>query len=280
MNEASEQMCNSLSSLVCGEARVDETSGDYEKMTEEIRAQVNDYFGFSLNFHDVINEKRTSYFMPLVLRSLMEVSCSGLLARVDPFRVIYAAKSQLGYYDKGRQQLASLKWSGDILDDTKAKVPATAEGDKSVVNGGKKKASWNPALSRKDFPRALFSPCMSEILWEPAHLSFTDWLASNGAETSVWLSNMAAMSSEDVCEIYSTEGNKIYSELSKGIHPEFIIQREAEFDAVTLSSLFDRAISWVCTVSALTHFTSMPNGCIDKQKVISFLLHVEKAACK
>jgi len=255
----------SLRALTCG-AAMPEPLDEYSKMLNAIGTQVEDYGEFVSGFKARPSEKDSSYFLPLALRSVMEASCSGVLARIDPIRVMYAAKAQLSpSYDKTVQQGSSLKWDGDMVIKEKEK-PADSVGatekNSSTAPPIPLIASWDPKLGRDKIPRAIFSLNMYEVLWNPAHARFTDWLVTSNSD-AVLFRELAALHPTQVRDFFTVKGSKLYSELSKGIHPEFIVRRQAEFDAQTLVELTARTISWVTQMSILTHFSSICNASID-----------------
>lgn len=265
-----------ISELVCGADAGVAATDDYTRMCSSIRHQVRDYAGFVFEYRRRPKDKEASYFLPLALRSVMESSCSSVLARIDPFRVLYAAKAQLSpTYDKAAQQASSLKWSGDFVVADKQK-PQKEDGAAASPEAKKEELSavWDPTLGREKLPRALFSPHMYEVLWGPAHKGIVDW-AQEKSEKTMTLDALASMPLEDLRKQLTVEGAKLYSELSKGIHPEFLIQRRAEFDEPTLLDLTERSLVWVMKLSALSHFSQICNSRIDKDLVANLISKVE-----
>ncbi len=280
-----------LRELACGPTPAI-SDDEFAKMLDAVGRQIEDYASFVSVYKSRPSDKDSSYFLPLALRSVMEASCTGVLARIDPYRVMYAAKAQLtAAYDRSSQQASSLKWSGDMVLGGEVKTggakpakpsvpsapatppvppappaPSTPAATVQAANSTLV-ASWEPNLGREKIPRAIFSLNMYEVLWNPAHKKFTDWFVSTNSTASV-CSDLAALSSHQVRDLFTVKGSKLYSELSKGIHPEFIISRQAEFDAATLTDLSERTVAWVTQMAVLTHFSSLSNTRLDVSRLL------------
>lgn len=275
-----------MGQLVCGSVAKAGGTDDFSRMMASIRSQLEDYMTFVLDFRNRPKDKQASYFLPLALRSVMEASCSGVLARIDPFRVVYAAKAQLSpAYERTAQQAASLKWSGDMVVSEKPKnsvqQPANDSGQAGNANSKASPkstltANWDPNLGRDKLPRAVFSLHMYEIIWNPSHKAFTDWFVDSNSSSQIFR-DLAGLKSENVRDLFSLKGSQIYSELSKGIHPEFLIDRQIEFDGTTLVDMADRVMTWVLQMSTLSHFSPICNGRLDADEVTKLTGSLEQA---
>lgn len=120
------------------------------------------------------------------------------------------------------------------------------------------KANWDGKIDGSKIPRSLLSPNSCEIVWAPALQRLTDWQAT-AAKQSTWLTELTSMAPEDVGHELPSVGHRIYSELSKGIHPEFIVQRQTIFDDATLQTLITEATAWISKVALLSHFCYASN---------------------
>ncbi|WQI20976.1 hypothetical protein U2S91_23030 [Stenotrophomonas maltophilia] len=219
---------------------------------------VNSYFSFGIEFKKDFSSSMSSYFLPVALRSLMEASSVALLTRLDPLRVVHSSKSQSNEkYDKSRPQASAIKWKGDVIE----------EGNASL---------WDSAVSSQKLPRSLLSATACEAVWVPAHRNAVQWIEKSGLNDSVWLHAVEKQNSEDFRKIFVGEGSQLYSELSKGIHPEFAVRRESEFDAETLSSLLERTSKWVSQISFLSHFAPGLSFSMDREAVYNSVLEVER----
>lgn len=260
-----ESRSSNLATLACGLWNAADNSSDVTRAIQGAGKLVQDYCAFALRFYANPQNAEASYFGPVTLRSLMEATCAVLLARVDPYRVIYAAKAQLSNkYDRARQQGSSIKWKGDFLSKDATKDTGAAE--------------WDPAVGADKFPRALFCDHLCELLWSPAHTEFIDWTSRSGATLSGSAIAAAELPTEDLPRWIRSEGDNLYSELSKGIHAEFVFTRQTEFDADTLKRLTERTLSWVMTISGLSHFSDVCSKSLDRTVSITLWSSIEAGA--
>jgi hypothetical protein len=205
---------------------------------------IGSYYTFALDFKKSASLPQSSFFLPVALRSLMEASAIALLTKVDPLRVIHANKCQDSEnYLKSRQQASALKWKGDVMAD---EVPS-ADGKKSI---------WDPNMSTQKLPRALLSEHSCQALWIPATKASIKWLTSRMVSDSQWIRDLLNIQPEDFQKVTVGTGNRLYSELSKGIHPEFAVRREIEFDEATLKTVSENSMKWVSTLAFVSNFAT------------------------
>jgi hypothetical protein len=161
-------------------------------------------------------------FGPSLGRATIEVALTAILARYDPFRVLAIRKSQLSpsYDAKVRNPLA-FNWTNDVKGDEKLK-------------------NWADSPSMKDVQRALLSTHFNDLFWEEAFIKMVDTVPSHRGQT--WMSKLKRINPEGFVTSMRTDADRIYSELSKGVHHEFVIPMTAQYDAVTVGDLLSR--SW------------------------------------
>jgi hypothetical protein len=253
-----------LIELVCG-PREPELADDGSKAILGLTSLISSYYSFSKEFCQDINTPQSSYFLPVSLRSLMESSAIVLLARVDPLRVILSSKSQDNTnYKKSQQQPSAISWRNDIAGDTKGAAPENAP----------KKDIWDPATSSSKLPRHLLSENMIEAIWTPAASNLSN---HKNLPNSKWLNEILQKDAKSLINSIIGGGNMLYSELSKGIHPEFAVRREAEYDGPTLLNYTEKTVKWITSLSLLSHFAPSYNNRLPTDAAVSALLIIEEA---
>lgn len=254
--------------LICGKAAdvLDDERDEKTNVLIGLGRLVDSYYNFSLEFKQKIETPQASYFLPLTLRSLMETATIAMLTRIDPLRVIHSSMAQDNEnYIKSRQQSSALKWKGDIMIDEAPKHDA--------VKDGNKKAIWDPNTNAQKLPRALLSEQACDALWTPAIKNSIKWLNNNPIGNSPWLRELQKIEPEDFQRTETGIGNRLYSELSKGIHPEFAVRREVEFDANTLATSMEDSIKWISSLAFVSHFSpGMSVGIPFEQALENFQL--------
>ena len=287
----------SVEKLICGNSSAvpEELKDEKISVLSGLGRLITSYYQFALDFQKDLNSSQASYFMPVALRGLMETTAIALLARVDPIRVIHSSKSQDSEnYSRSRQQASGLKWKGDIVGDEGSfqpapviqadppapvvptgTLPAGSKGAQMAKSTKAAKLIWDPAIGPNKIPRYLLSEQMWEAFWMPAMKNTTKWLGAKGPQKSIWITELMGLQPDVLHKNVVSQGNRIYSELSKGIHPEFAVRREAEFDAATLSTHFDMTAKWVATLGFISHFASGFQCGVSCDEALTEILEVE-----
>lgn len=208
---------------------------DYQKLIDELR-------------HD-LNDVKASYFLPLSVRSLIEVCSIALLAKIDPYRIIYADLSQKNHkYDKTKPQPSSLNWKSDIF-----------------VDGEAPDKLWDPSNSWGKQARGLFSSNYQIAFWDCAIENFESFYEQEQEKLGSSNFVIELIKREKIfLEIKSGIGQS-YSHLSKGIHPEFNIGREIEFDKLTLQDLIPKSILSISFLCLLQNFMPGVKSFMDRE---------------
>ena len=263
-----------LEQLICGSATATSTAIEDESILvlKGISKLITSYYDFSLEYKQDLSRLQSSYFLPVSLRSLMETTAIGLLARIDPLRVLLSSKSQnSAAYNKAMPQAAALKWKGDVMGE--AEKPSATPTNSTA--GAATKSLWDPSLSSSKLPRHLFSGQMCEAFWEPAAKNLANL---PNAISSTWLAELQSETPKDLIKKLIGEGNQIYSELSKGIHPEFAVNRESEYDSPTLQTYLERAFKWTSSLGLLSHCSASFSTRLQFEHCLNHLKTIEEIA--
>jgi len=161
-------------------------------------------------------------YAPFLARSILEVSCAALIARLDPFRVLSLAQIQSqASYDPGRRIAASLQWQGDVVADAKQDV-------------------WSIDRKPEQMTRALLGDYQEAIVWRPAFDGLLDRMAElSPAPVGRWSQELLTWPSEQFVPRTRVLAAKVYSLASKGIHHEFVLPRSSYYDIDTLTDLIE-----------------------------------------
>lgn len=164
------------------------------------------------------DSKHMALFGPFIGRSLLELGCTAIISRIDPFRILILRQVQMqSSYNIGAQNRISIKWQGDVL------------GEKVKFQQGENIWSIN-----KDPTRALLGDYYEHIYWRITLESMLDKVADNRGGD--WFAKIRSIGSEGFCNSIRGELQRLYSTLSKGIHHEFVIPTTSVFDYDTISS--------------------------------------------
>jgi hypothetical protein len=165
---------------------------------------------------------------PYLGRATLEVSLLAITARFDPFRVLAIRKSQvLPEFDISSRNPLAFNWSAD-------------------VQGEEKPKDWSQKPSLRDLQRALLCKHIHDLFWEEAFTLLLDSVPMHrGAD---WMGRLQKISPEGFTTALRTEGDRLFSELSKGIHHEFVIPLVNQYDAVTVGDLLSRCWEFVAAL--------------------------------
>jgi hypothetical protein len=212
-------MASSLRILTCGGSR---DSTDLSQVLSHIGKSL-DVFMSHLRKLGEADDATHTFFGPFVGRSLLELSFTALIARLDPFRVLVLREMQRqpDFEVTGRRQ-ASIQWQGDI-----------------VAKDAPKKPLWGDKKF-EDISRALLADYYGNLYWNTALVTLLDQLKP--PLHGQWLTELAAMDPTHFADRMKSEAAKNYSALSKGVHHEFLIPPENLYDRATVCSLLSDAL--------------------------------------
>ena len=158
-------------------------------------------------------DSKISLYGPYLGRSILELSMTAFLARLDPFRilVIKGRQSQPGY-ELSRPNISAIRWQGDVID----KSVSDLWGEKSL----------------KDPSRAILGPYQKQlVLFEIAQK-----VQDEGEEQNVggWYSELVQTDAKGLVEKINSKLTRLYSALSKGVHHELLVPVESILDRDTV----------------------------------------------
>ena len=161
-------------------------------------------------------------FSPFLARSVLEISCTALIARLDPFRVLtLAAVQSHADYVLGKRAAAALQWQGDVMSDGKDKMGLQDR---------------RPS----DMSRALLGDTLEAIVWKPAFEAFLDTCSKMTLGPRA--QSLQNLSAESFLPRSRGMASSTFSIASKGVHHEFVLPHTSYYDTTTLEVLVDDAM--------------------------------------
>jgi hypothetical protein len=168
--------------------------------------------------------ERIALYGPFLGRSVLELTYTALVGRLDPFRLLVLREIQMqlppgDVTALGERHQAAIQWSGDIR-------PA---------KDGENQDLWSPTKSIDKMHRSLFGKYYEQIFWIPAFTSVIDSLTA--AQQGAWFDELRNITPEGFTPRSRGDSDRTYSALSKGIHHEFVIPPETFYSPKTVFEL-------------------------------------------
>ncbi len=174
-------------------------------------------------------------FGPSLGRATIEVALTAILARFDPFRVLAIRRSQLSSeYDAKIRNPLAFNWTSD-------------------VKGEENPKDWDNRLGVKDVQRALLCKHFNDLFWEEAFTTMVDSVPYGRGHG--WMEKLKRINPEGFLTSMRTQADRVYSELSKGVHHEFVIPMTAQYDIITVGDLLSRSWELVGALSVTTCYS-------------------------
>jgi hypothetical protein len=229
-----------LSLLTCGRPTVaargsvtgDSGDTDLGKILIHVQASL-DYVMDQLSWLASQEPRRISMLGPFLGRSLLELSATALIGRLDPVRLLVVRRIQeQPDYAISIPWKGSIRWQGDVL------------ASKKVTS------LWGEEVEYEKVTKALLGDYYDHLLWRPA----VERVLEYGVVGGVWLAELAAIDAAAFVSRKRDDIGLLYSSLSKGIHHEFVIPPGALYDRATVVDLIQRTVHLVADLALVSHF--------------------------
>jgi hypothetical protein len=179
--------------------------------------------------------EESAMFGPILGRAMLEVSCTALVARFDPLRVLAIRQTQVAStFDLQTRNPMAFDWTGDVK----------GEDVKNLTQG----------CHARSLQRALLSSHAQELIWREAFESLMDNMPSNRGLD--WMRSLERIQPAGFVSFTRGEAEILYSELSKGVHHEFVIP--AQFDVVSVGDLLSRTWTLIGHLGLTACHSSIP----------------------
>lgn len=161
-------------------------------------------------------------------RSILEVSLTAVCGRIDPYRVLAIRKSQLApEFDVATRNLLAFNWSTD-------------------VTGEEKPKDWSQKPHVRDLQRALLSRHCHDLIWSEAFTRLLDNVPSDRGLN--WMTRLRTFEPDEFTARMRADADRLFSELSKGVHHEFVIPLTNQYDKETVADLLARCWEFAATI--------------------------------
>jgi len=224
--------------LICGTAINNSlyVDSDYSGLVGRIRSDVAELHP---QIQTVVLKNESlpaSAIFPFLARKFLELSLTGLLARIDPIRVISARKNQLdSSFEIGRQNSSSVAWTGDIF-------PNTKHPSGSI---------WESRCLDKGVERSALGWHFGEVAISPG----LRWLADLDNTNSKWLRALGGQ--DKPFDWIKGRLAQLYSTLSKGVHAEYLLDDRAAFDKTAIEQHMQDSYMLVLLLATATHISPL-----------------------
>lgn len=221
-----------LTTLACGNAK---TSGTIAEVHSHLANSLDRLLVRAGTLKKTGDAVDLALFGPSLGRATIEVAFTAILARFDPFRVLAIRKSQLSTdYDAKIRNPLAFNWASD-------------------VKGEENPKDWEKRPGIKDIQRALLCKHFNDLFWEEAFTRMVDTVPYDRGKT--WMAKLKKINPEGFVSSMRTSADRIYSELSKGVHHEFVIPITAQYDANTVGDLLNSSWELVGALSITTCYS-------------------------
>ena len=195
-------------------------------------------------------------FGPFCARVVLENGCAALVARIDPFRILYLTEFQCQKeYLIERRAKTAFSWTGDVMPDAKST------------------SLWNIDHDLPKISRALFSSHMDHLYWKPAIENAVDFLSNYAPEPL--LGDIISADTEKFIATTRGVSAQLYSTLSKGVHWEFF-NSLLLLDEPTVKLTIREACITMAKLGLVSHFIPTAYACLDKNKAVEAYLEFRR----
>jgi hypothetical protein len=239
--------------LVCGHS-FDDTN-EIDQILQHLSGSLTKVMSEIVDIPTLSNDK-LSLYGPYLGRSLLELSVTALLARLDPFKILLMkGKQEQSDYELGKPHSSAIRWQGDVV-------------DKAVTN------IWDDK-SLKDPTRAILGVYQVNLVM----LNSAQKIVDQSSEESIggWYTALTRAEPEGLIQSLRSQINTLYSSLSKGVHHELLVPYESILDRDTVLNLLNDTLYVVSTlgliVSQIPHvYKNLPlNECSRYYKKVKEL---------
>ena len=227
MGLANLENINSFVRLVCGTDF--DTSKELDKILQHLHASLMKVVSELLEVQTLSDEKLRLYG-PYLGRSLLELSMTALIARIDPFKILLMkGKQEQPDYDLGKPNSSAIRWQGDVVDKAVSKL-------------------WDDK-TLKDPTRAIFGAYQIQLVL----INSAKLIIDEGSEATMgeWYTQLSSTDPKGAIESIKSKIKRAYSSLSKGIHHELLVPQESILDRDTVISILNETLYIVASISLL-----------------------------
>ncbi|MCC3417149.1 MAG: hypothetical protein JGK24_04450 [Microcoleus sp. PH2017_29_MFU_D_A] len=243
---------SALAKLLCGNVVPD--GGEIDEVLSHLSASIDNVVKELVRLES-LSDNQISLFAPFLGRSILELGCTALIARLDPFRVLLLREYQRHpHYQIDKPNKSSIHWQGDVL-------------AKKVNNLWEDKSLENPT-------RALLGDYYKTLIWSANFDKLLD--AIRDVSGDEWIVNLRTKSFERFYNETLNDFSSLYSELSKGIHHELVIPLSSALDRDTTQQLIEKTVRNIATLGLFVSVVSHAVNKLDIQVAITAYKEIQE----
>ena len=243
---------SALAKLLCGNVVPD--GGGIDEVLSHLSVSIDNVVTELIRLES-LSPNQISLFAPFLGRSILELGCTALIARLDPFRVLLLRECQnQPNYLMDKPHKSSIRWQGDVFADKVTDLWA----DKSLLTP----------------TRALPGDYYKTLIWSANFDKLLD--AIQDVRGDEWIGNIRT---KDFNRFYNETLNdfsSLYSELSKGIHHELVIPLSSALDRETTQRLIEKTVRNIATLGLIVSVVSHALNKLDIQVAIAAYKEIQE----
>jgi hypothetical protein len=243
---------SALAKLLCGNIVID---GDgIDEVLNHLSTSIDNVVKELITIES-LDSAQISLFAPFLGRSLLELGCTALIARLDPFRVLLLREcQQQPDYQLDKPNKSSIRWQGDVLADKVSDIWA----DKSLQTP----------------TRALLGEYYKALIWATNFDKLLDAIADVSGDE--WIVALRQKTFERFYSETLKDFSTLYSEFSKGIHHELVIPLSSAFNMETIKQPIERTVRNIATLGLFVSVINNTRNKLDIQAAITAYKEVQE----
>lgn len=246
---------SALAKLLCGNLVPDR--GGIDEVLSHLSSSIDNVVIELINLES-LTSNQISLLAPFLGRSILELGCTALIARLDPFRVLLIREyqKQPNYLDSlmDKPNKSSIRWQGDVFADKVTDIWA----DKSLQNP----------------TRALLGDYYKTLIWSANFDKLQD--AIKDVSGDQWIFDLRQKDFERFYNETLKDFSSLYSKLSKGIHHELVIPLSSAFDKETTKLLIQKTVRNIATLGLFVSVVSHALNKLDIQEAIAAYKEIQE----
>jgi len=243
---------SALAKLLCGNVVPD--GGDIDEVLSHLSVSIDNVVKELIKLES-LSDNQISLFAPFLGRSILELGCTALIARLDPFRVLLLRECQnQPNYLMGKPHKSSIRWQGDVF----AEKVTDLWADKSLQNP----------------TRALLGDYYKTLIWSANFDKLLDVIKDVSGDE--WIINLKHKKFDQFYNETLNDFSSLYSELSKGIHHELVIPLSSAFDRKTTKRLIEKTVRNIATLGLIVSVVSHALNKLDIPEAIAAYKEIQE----
>jgi hypothetical protein len=243
---------SALAKLLCGNVVPD--GGEIDEVLSHLSASIDNVVKELVTLES-LSDNQISLFAPFLGRSILELGCTALIARLDPFRVLLLRECQnQPNYQIDKPNKSSIRWQGDVFADKVTDLWA----DKSLQNP----------------TRALLGDYYKRLIWSANFDKMLD--AIRDVSGDEWIVDLRRKDFERFYNETFNEFSSLYSQLSKGIHHELVIPLSSALDRETTQRLIEKTVRNIATLGLIVSVVSHALNKLDIPEAIAAYKEIQE----